>query len=405
VTTSPARKSERTRDFLLTLRLKRLSTTSLPSRSLTLDQRILVVTCRRSYTGSGNLSFSSKASIACFLAALALVPAAQAHGKQHKVTAVQVFLDAANRTDLRSTGSPPFELLSDITLDIRGTRLNGNYLLLWVSPDQWREEVVFPGYLRIKVKTASGIWLHRSLNYEVPSVVDLDNAINFGEQLRRYAKLHPGKFKIRRALGTGVECSRVHTDGFVHQVDDFVHLDASDEDFCFSSGQPVLNTVLFPKGATLAPNLTSIEYSDFVPFGAKLYPHTIRLFSQNDPFLTLSVERLASLVQPRAADFAPPQDALFEATCTDPVKLKLLNQVLPVYPSGEAAAGHTARVILYVLIAADGSVKRAHVVFPAPPDFDAAALAAVRQWRFRPESCSGKPTALERYVIASFRLR
>lgn len=340
-----------------------------------------------------------------FLAATVLVSGAQAHDKQHKVKPAQVFLDAANRIDLRSTGRQPFELLASVKLDIRGTHLKGTYLLLWVSPDQWREEVVLPGYQRIKVKTANGLWLHRSLNYEIPSVVDLDNALNITKQLRWYAKLHPGKLKSRGISGAILECSRIRTDVSVDQVNDFVLLDASNDDFCFAPKQRVLKSELFPKGASLTPNLTSIEYSEFLPFDAKLYPHIIRLFSKNALFLTLSVIRIAPLVQPRAADFVPPKDALFEETCTDPVKIKFRHQVLPAYPSGEIAARHTARVILYVLIAADGTVKHAHVVFGAAPDFNAAALAAVRQWRFRPETCAGKPTALEKYVIASFRLR
>jgi TonB family protein len=342
--------------------------------------------------------------IAC-VAACILAFASQTQAKQNNAKPSQVFEDAANRADLRAAASPPFELLAAIKVAIQGTWLNGNYLLLWESKDQWREEVVLPGYERIKVKTADGVWLHRSLDHEIPSVTDLDYALSPAEQLRSGAKLRPGKFVVRRVSGADLECSRATTDTSVQKLGDFARLnDTSEDDFCFDPQQPILKAEVFPKGAAEAPNISSIEYSDFAPFGDKIFPRAIELTNGGNTFLTISVKRIAELVAPKAGEFAPPKDATFMATCAAPEGPKLIEHSLPAYPPLERAAQHTGHVVLYARIAPDGTVHDAKVVFPAAPDFDTAALAAVSKWRYRPATCSGKPTPEETYITVYFEL-
>lgn len=328
------------------------------------------------------------------LAALALSSLARGDHNYGDPGALAAFHDAAVNTDLREPGGQPFELLSDIKLDIRGQWLNGTYLLLWDSPDLWREEVILPGYQRVKVQDQSGLWLHRSLNYEVPSVKDLDDALDFSDSLLRDVQFKPGKLKVKNVSGALLDCSRV-------KLDDGI----DDEDFCFDLQQSLLKIVLFPSGATAAPNITSIEYSDFEPFGTKLYPHTVRILSASETFLTFSVQRLALLVRPPASDFAVPAGAMFMAACASAEKVKLIKQALPQYPPDEKSNRRSAHLVLYVLIAPDGSVRNAKVIFPGAADFNSSALAAVRQWRYQPVSCGGTPASVEKYVPVYFSIQ
>ncbi len=347
-----------------------------------------------------------KATIPLFLAALVLLPAAQARGKQHKVKPAQVFLDAADRADLQAPGSPPFELSATIQLIIQKMQLNGTYLLLWDSPERWSEKIVLPGYQRVRVQGPLGIWQHRNLNYEIPSVVDLDDALGFTWELRYNATLRPGKLKAKRVSGANLKCSRVDVGMYVQQVGNSEKVsESSERDFCFDSQEAELKAELYPKGRSRAPNLTAVEYSDFAPFGTKDYARTIRLSSGGKTFLTFSVNRIALLVHPPASDFTPPADGIFMATCAATEMPKLIKKVLPVYPPDEKSAGRNGHVVLYVMIAADGSVKNPRVIFSAGPEFDAAALAAVRQWRYQPRSCNGKPTSFETYITVYFQMR
>jgi protein TonB len=69
-----------------------------------------------------------------------------------------------------------------------------------------------------------------------------------------------------------------------------------------------------------------------------------------------------------------------------------LQRIPPQYPRDAARAGITGWVQLEVLVNADGSVRSARVVDSKPRGiFDAAAVAAVLRWKFKPKTTDGKP--------------
>jgi TonB family protein len=80
-----------------------------------------------------------------------------------------------------------------------------------------------------------------------------------------------------------------------------------------------------------------------------------------------------------------------------------LNHVVPTYPLhlGQANIGGT--VLMQALIAKDGTVKDVRVVAPAHPDLDAAAVAAVRQWRFDSTLLNCMPIEVVMKVTATFK--
>ena len=78
--------------------------------------------------------------------------------------------------------------------------------------------------------------------------------------------------------------------------------------------------------------------------------------------------------------------------------------VAPVYPPIALAAGIEGVVILETVIAADGSVRDVHVLRSIPL-LDAAAVEAVRQWRFMPTLLNGEPVPVVMTVTVAFRRR
>ena len=74
---------------------------------------------------------------------------------------------------------------------------------------------------------------------------------------------------------------------------------------------------------------------------------------------------------------------------------KLMRFVPAVYPPAKHDAGITARVLLSIEIGDDGKVGEVEVVEGATPDFDAAALAAARQFVFEPAEADGRPTPVK----------
>ncbi len=75
-----------------------------------------------------------------------------------------------------------------------------------------------------------------------------------------------------------------------------------------------------------------------------------------------------------------------------------LTTVEPPYPPQAQSSGV---VLVEALVGVSGQVTEATVIRSAPP-FDAAALAAARQWRFRPSSAAGRAAATYAYLIFGF---
>lgn len=90
-----------------------------------------------------------------------------------------------------------------------------------------------------------------------------------------------------------------------------------------------------------------------------------------------------------AQEGAPPAaPATAEADAVVPPEL--LEFVEATYPEAAQAAGRQAVVLLALTINADGSTTDVEVVEPAGEGFDEAAVAAVRQFRFRPATQGGQ---------------
>ena len=84
-----------------------------------------------------------------------------------------------------------------------------------------------------------------------------------------------------------------------------------------------------------------------------------------------------------------------------PVKLF---EVQPIYPPIARQAHVTGLVIIEAVIGTDGRVTDARVLRSAPL-LDEAALAAVRQWRYRPTLLGGVPVAVVLTVTVNFTLK
>ena len=67
-----------------------------------------------------------------------------------------------------------------------------------------------------------------------------------------------------------------------------------------------------------------------------------------------------------------------------------LVKVTPVYPEGTQVEG---QVLVQALVGTEGLVMDTRIV-KSIPELDAAAVACVRQWRFKPALSEGKPTAV-----------
>jgi TonB family protein len=74
----------------------------------------------------------------------------------------------------------------------------------------------------------------------------------------------------------------------------------------------------------------------------------------------------------------------------------------PVYPAQLLQTKVEGHVVLDARIGTDGSIREVRVVAPAHPDFDSAALEAVRQWRFSQTLLNCVPVEVSMTVHVNF---
>jgi protein TonB len=78
-----------------------------------------------------------------------------------------------------------------------------------------------------------------------------------------------------------------------------------------------------------------------------------------------------------------------------------LSQPQPVYPPIAKAAHVQGVVILHAIISKNGTIENLQVV-SGPPMLTAAALDAVKRWRYKPYLLNGEPTEVETTINVNF---
>jgi periplasmic protein TonB len=83
----------------------------------------------------------------------------------------------------------------------------------------------------------------------------------------------------------------------------------------------------------------------------------------------------------------------------------MIKKVAPEYtPEARNRGGH-GKVILSMRIGSDGRPRNIKVRRPLEPGLDANAIAAMRQWRFKPATKYGQPVVFPATIELDFRLR
>jgi protein TonB len=122
------------------------------------------------------------------------------------------------------------------------------------------------------------------------------------------------------------------------------------------------------------------------------------------PAQAVAPTKLASLdAEPRKHKFRDigPGGPVAEERCAEaPSKPEPVFKTEIEYTAAARAEGIEGKLKLRVVVGADGSVLSVDVLSSVSPELDAAAVAAVKQWRFRPAMACGKPVAGGTYVLA-----
>lgn len=328
-------------------------------------------------------------SLVAALCALTLVPSGTpAAEDQQPDQMVQFLKQVRDSSDIRAVGSPPFRMQARVQAAAveRGAKpLEGTFVLSWLSSSQWREEISFPGYSQVRVASEGRLWTARNVPFQSLRAYQLDRLID----MRSLWTLKPGESvredkKAKKQKSTVMRCIEVKGE------------ERRERELCADAESRLASRV----GSHLWP----YEYADYAPWGGKQFPRLLQRREDGKLALEVRLEELAPNSDPATSVLSQPAGAIPWNWCENAEPATPLRNPPPHYPDAARKSGREADVFVYAVIAADGSPQRLAVVRSGGDDFDAAALAVIPRWRFRPAMCGNNPIPTETVIDVHYRL-
>jgi TonB family protein len=297
--------------------------------------------------------------------------------------------------EIWAAGTPPMLMRAELQVsDAKGNLVPGDYTFNWVSPSQWREVIRVGSYERLRVRDANGYWQKSSLSYQPEIIFYLDTMLRLKDAVEVGSKQTLGRVKNHEKSGVRQQCTEVKWAGGTERI------------MCFNQANGVLVSIEYPKGHTqYPPQISRMEYGAFNALEGKLVPNEIRALKDGKVVVAVKVLGIAKITEENPALFNVPLNAEFWAQCDDMQEAEPVDRVQPSYPVGARTNREQGRVILYVVIEADGSISHMTIIHRATPDLEAAAVEAVRHWRYKPAACGQTPIRVETSIAVDFWLQ
>lgn len=360
------------------------------------------VTIQSSCNVTSRLSCFKICSVAVVLAVFVLSRLASAKSAKDSAARAQaaaLFAKALAVSDLRAPGSPPFEMAGTISIGENHGKhpTTGTYLLKWVSPDQWREEIHFANYTRIRVGGKNQYWQSRTTSYEVQPFLQLNEGLNFLKELHVWSNpanissLESVKLHQKKDHGIKLNCVTLKPNEANASLD-----------YCFNA---VAGTLVSEIAGPFASESGPLGFSGFLSFGEKYFPGDIRAEAPPAVPVTLHVNSITPLAKTDVADFQPPAGSTSWPSCDAPDTLPIIeSQVTPNYPVVAKMEHRDGSVFVYAIIGIDGRLSNLKLLSAPDGSLGASSLSAAEQWKYKPETCGGKPVPAETSIRTVYTL-
>jgi TonB family protein len=310
---------------------------------------------------------------------------------------------ASKLQELWTDGTPPVRVRAQIQVFEAKGVTEGQYIVNWVSPSRWREEVRFVNYERIRVYGPKGYWQKSGLSYQPEIIFQLDTMLNPNNVLKFGAKHALGKVRSREKHGIRERCTEVQ---WPTETQGILRSRWTDRNLCFDEATDSLVSVEYQTHANgNPPEISRIEYSAFNALGRKLVPFETRAFKEGKVIAAVKVLEMAKNDEEDPALFVAPPNSEFWAHCPDMQEAELVGRVVPKYPPSARHNFEQGRVFFYAVIEADGALSHLTLIQRATPDLESAAAEAIRQWHYKPASCGSTPIRVETSIPTDFWLQ
>jgi TonB family protein len=297
---------------------------------------------------------------------------------------------AKQLSDIRAEGSPAYRLKLNIKVfRDDGSVMEGGYTEVWVSNKQWRRETVLGDFRRTEVAVGKKRWLLDSTDAAPERV---------GEISAIYAmdRLELESWKPEKVKDTEIKVGGLSLRCLIAEHGPLGGKSA----LCFdkSNGALALQISPFHTATRIADKTCS--WTNYEKFGDRLFARSYACDEDRHRRMEAKVVELVADPAPDAALFAPLAAARELFNCPSMVRApRPVRQPEPVSP---ATSRGRSQVVMQLVVGSDGKPADVHVMSAPNPDFDHAAVKAVRQWTFEPATCDGQPVETEITVEMNF---
>ncbi len=308
------------------------------------------------------------------LAALLALPATPADKPNPQQEGAALLARAAELVNIHSAESGPFRLRARVWLKglERGSTV-GTYEVLWVSPQQWREEITFLGFSQLRIGGEGKYWQVRSLNYIPLRAWQLMRTLRFEGRFRPRPEESIKKVRDRTWNGGKVRCVELK------------YPDTASRELCFDSASGALVKEETADGYRY-------EYSGYAPAGKGAFPRRIRTVDGDEAIVEFDIEELALGVVPEPSLFVPPADSEIWKTCENPEPAKMREETrkqreIYIFTTGPVFLH--APVSVYAVIGTDGKLSNLTLVQASGTVMDDVFVKMLKERQYKPKKCAG----------------
>jgi TonB family protein len=264
------------------------------------------------------------------------------------------------------------------------------YVRAWAAEGVKRTELVAPGYQEATITNAGKAWTYQNLRPAPLRVMQIHDALDplFSPDSMRVA----GKVKLSSRKSHGIKVTCIERSGW------------GAEKRCFDANTGALVQSSEP--------FWEAQYSDFQPFGTKVFPRAFKVFQNKELVLEGKIMLEKSLTPIASTQFVP--GPRFEAV-EESIKCETgfpktveagmpVFRVTPKYPQAAKDRRQSGQVIFSAKIGKDGAVKDILVVQSAGLDLDNAAQDAVSKWRYKPYTYCGRAVDVHTFITVNFTI-
>jgi len=217
---------------------------------------------------------------------------------------------AAEETDLRSTGSSAFHLLVKAkSLGEKGEIVEGNYELWWGASDHWSSRTQWANSAEVDVVDKNRIW-KQGVDTHLVESRRLWHILDFAGRLKSSAEAAEAKVRKVKSgdlFGHPVVCAQIPFEFPIK-----------------TSGLPSERTICTESMSGLPLRLdigsSQLDLGEYMAFGQKRFPKSLRLTHDRKTIMEIEVESLAELDSTRPDVFAVPVGAVSSPWCSDMVE-------------------------------------------------------------------------------------